>query len=221
MDHLTTGCIESSIDRPTESYYSSIKGAVLEPCFFGPLTQRHRFPAMTQKHRGAPVKGLLAAGRPIAIVGRIVAVVVSTFNRIASIRSWSQVFVKCREIALPFLAYADSTLVMAYGVFAFRIAAALFHRVPDFVFRQIGFPMGRVITFEAKTPAGAHLPMSESAGKNSDDVAAGASTQPPYSVGARMACCLLDYLQSSKCHIGKVKCFSHMGILPYGDRINN
>src|SRR5215469_7640127 len=77
---------------------------------------------------------LLPGGRPTAVLGRVIAVVVDAVERVGSRGARAHVGEERHEVVAPALAYLDAAAAVAREIRAVRPATAADHAVPDLVF---------------------------------------------------------------------------------------
>lgn len=103
--------------------------------YIGPFRQRFSFSKCFNKPATSSVSGLLFPGRPKAIIGLVVSVIVSTFKAVLGRRAVAHVFKKRFKAVAPSIANLNApTAVMAENL-AIGVQAPLSHAGPNAVDR--------------------------------------------------------------------------------------
>jgi hypothetical protein len=147
----------------------------------------------------SPVPILLTSGRPVAIIRRVVAVIVTSLQH--HFRMWSQahVFEKCKERISPLRAYLYASFAVTLVVSIFGVFAATDHRAPSVVFHGStqavsDVPLARHLAIQTST--GASMTALQCSLIKDPLSPAGAFAPPSSQVFSRS--CFFNYGQSSK-----------------------
>lgn len=128
--------------------------SVIDPSLGRGLCGRHTHSVYRQDSISAGVVHLFAPRRPSAIVRRIAAIIVDSFNAVAW-RAWTHVFEERGEIRSPFRTHGDSSTTVAFPVANGRIFAALDRVLPRHVlFGSCPAVCAPTVGSEASAPVG-------------------------------------------------------------------
>lgn len=145
----------------------------------GPISQRVSFSAPCQHAIVSRIVVLLRACCPVAVFRRVAEVVISALDFVFLRRLLAHIFDEGLKTVVPARAYGNpaSSVELEFGVF--RVIAAASHAEPHQVFWRAGLPMcgglGRGYIFP-QTPAGLRVAASQRVGRDSEEVAAVATT---------------------------------------------
>lgn len=128
--------------------------------------------------KSLPWSSLLKLGRPLAVLGSVVAVPVDAINRVGQRRPLSHVLQKVVK-GTPAIANRDSSAAVSVVAGSPWVAAPVPHRLPRAVSRRgwcskVGMPM----LLSAASATGRGLPSSEVRGLGVSDCSTGALTNP-------------------------------------------
>lgn len=130
------GSIDSSFGHGPATSKPHCQSGSGDAKFSRPIVQGLSFAIMRQQMVVSFVPSLLQACRPVAVVRRVRAVVVSTLDRV--IAAWTRTHIS-DEVGKPEPAVADRNTSSAVDgeLLVFGIGATHFHRIPDQIFRVV------------------------------------------------------------------------------------
>ena len=123
-----------------------------QPCHSQPLSQRASFATIFDPATTPIVVHLLNLEHPSAVLRRVLAVVVKTFNRMLGGRAWPDVSKKRCEVIAPVVADGNAAATVMTKRRSLRVQAPLFHIDPCLV---LGRTRQAVPQCEAGNPIGA------------------------------------------------------------------